>query len=91
MDSVFRIVQGEPPTETYILNQWGLMTRAGIDTWTTYIAENGDHYDHDNMRWSGQALMNSVTPLLWKDVERTVGLNAGGPAVFKCILEKFKL
>ena len=35
--------------------------------------------------------MNSVSPLLWKDVERSVGLDADGPTIFKCILDKVQV
>ena len=91
MDSVFRVYNVDAQTETYLLKQWGGFSKDRLTVWIEWLVRNNDQYDQDNLRWSGKALMNSVSPILWRDVERTVGLDASGPVIFKCILDKVQV
>jgi hypothetical protein len=38
-------------------------------------------YDLDNQRWSGKAILNSITLALWEMAEKDIGVNTSRPIV----------
>jgi hypothetical protein len=47
-------------------------------------------YDLDNLRWSGKAVLNSVSLELWETVEKDLGADAVGPEVFTAVVYKLQ-
>ena len=48
------------------------------------------YYDLDNLTWSGRAISNSVTPALWKSIEKDLSIDASGPEIFSMLIMKQK-
>ena len=47
-------------------------------------------WDLDNIQWSGEALQNSISNGLWRQIERDLDDHATGTEVFKAILMKYR-
>jgi hypothetical protein len=95
LDSVFRVYDGEADTETYLLTDWGSANpehSSGVphpdDGDNTKDTQQVCDYDHDNLKWSGKAILNSVSLELWETAEKdlgadTVGLEVSAAVVYK--------
>jgi hypothetical protein len=47
-------------------------------------------YDLDNLKWSGKAILNSMSLPLWEIVERDLGVDASGPEAFAAVVYKLQ-
>jgi hypothetical protein len=47
-------------------------------------------YDLDNLKWSGKAILNSVTLPLWETVKKDLGVDASGPKAFVAVVYKLQ-
>ncbi len=47
-------------------------------------------YDIDNLKWSGKAVMNSITLDLWETIEKDVGIGANGPLTYAAVIAKIQ-
>ena len=45
-------------------------------------------YNLDNLKWSGKAMINSISQYLWQCIEKEVGYSATGPEIFVSVVEK---
>ena len=105
MDTVFRIMTKQGTVETYILQDWGEADKEMVKEWVNELKEDGVEfmsstgtvsrsnvctYDQDNLKWSGKALVNSISLELWNSIEKEVGYGATGPEVFIAILDKMQ-
>jgi hypothetical protein len=48
------------------------------------------NYDLDNLKWSGKAILNSVTLPLWETVKKDLNVDASGPKAFAAVVYKLQ-
>jgi hypothetical protein len=92
MDTVFRVMDSTLTTETYMLNQWGEMTRDSVATWVASLeaglgtATVPCAYDRANLTNSGEMIKNSISIDMWSQIEREIPHDATGPEVLMAII-----
>jgi hypothetical protein len=47
-------------------------------------------HDIDNLKWSGKAIMNSISLDLWETVEKDVGVGSNGPVTCAAVISKIQ-
>jgi hypothetical protein len=100
MDTVFHVFDGQTNTETYLLTDWGSASPAKIEAWVATLRTGVPKpdgtllppcdYDLDNLKWSGKAILNSVSLPLWETVEKDLGVDASGPEAFAAVVYKLQ-
>ena len=92
LDTVFYVYENHTDTDTYLLTDWVSTIPANIEAWVATLHTGVprmdgtvspwcDH-DLDNLKWSGQVILNNVSPPLWETVEKDLGIDATGPKAF---------
>ncbi len=67
MDTVFHVWNQSTEEEIYLLDDWGKATKARAIAWTRSLLTTGVgdsevcEWDRDNLRWSGRAVLASIT------------------------------
>jgi hypothetical protein len=71
MDTVFYVLDPVTNSETYLLSKWGSASPTKIETWVAALwsgvlkSDGTCHpvcdYDFDNLKWSGKAILSSIT------------------------------
>ena len=81
------------------LDEWGHIAAADVkdqvEEFTTGIYTAGStttrnnvcRFDQDNLQWSGQFIMNSISLPLWQIIERETGPDLTGPEAFHAIIQ----
>ena len=101
MDTVMRIYNASTQQELYMLSSehWGRIAASDVTEqvveYTTGVYQHGSTtqrnpscaFDRDNLRWSGQFIMNSITLPLWQLIERETGPEPTGPEAFYAIIQ----
>ena len=101
MEGVFNIVQADG-TKVNMLTSPGMVSTTMVDTWCADLLTNGVQdpasttanltvcpMDGVNMRWSGEALLNSCTETLKQDLKLAVSLDmCTGPYLLCALLHK---
>ena len=103
MDTVFHVYDPATDKEEYLLKEWGGARMDEITVWIARLKQGIKHLDHegndvtdpcpydlDNLKWSGKAIMNSITLELWETIEKDLGADADGPEVFGTIISKLQ-
>jgi transcriptional regulator NrdR family protein len=100
LDTVFYVYDGQTDTETYLLTDWGSASPAKIEKWVATLRAGVPRmdgtisprcdYDLDNLKWSGKAILNSVSLPLWETVEKDLGVDASGPEAFAAVVYKLQ-
>ncbi len=95
MDTVFCIYDSAKDSEVYLLQDWGSSDPLKVSTWeATIIAGIGTappcEYDIDNLKWSGKAIMNSISLDLWETIEKDVGVGSNGPVTYAAVISKIQ-
>jgi hypothetical protein len=102
LDTVFYVYDRQTDSETYLLTDWGSASPTKIEAWVATLragvptgAADGSllppcDYDLDNLKWSGKAILNSVTLPLWETVEKDLGVDASGPEAFAAVVYKLQ-
>ena len=80
----------------YILEDWGSASKAQLKKWVKTLLIDGVggtnpcQFDEQNLNWSAEAIMDSISPSLWTSVEKATGTETTGPEVFITIVEKLQ-
>jgi hypothetical protein len=100
LDTVFHIYDGRTDSETYLLTNWGSASPAKIEAWVATLHAGVPktagtlsppcNYNLDNLKWSGKAILNSVTFALWETVKKDLGVDASGPEAFTTVVYKLQ-
>ena len=100
LDTVFYVYDRQTDSETYLLTDWGSASPAKITAWVATLRagvpkDDGTisppcDYDLDNLKWSGKAILNSVSLPLWETVEKDLGVDASGPEAFAAVVYKLQ-
>jgi hypothetical protein len=100
MDTVFYVFDPVTNSETYLLSEWGSASPTKIDAWVTTLRSGVPKpdgtllpvcdYDGDNLKWSGKAILSSITLALWETVEKDLGVDASGPEAFASVISKLQ-
>jgi hypothetical protein len=100
LDTVFYIYDGQTDSETYLLTDWGSASPAKIESWVATLRAGVPktdgtllppcNYDLDNLKWSGKAILNSITLPLWETVEKDLGVDGSGPEAFAAVVYKLQ-
>jgi hypothetical protein len=100
MDTVFHIYDWRTDSKVYLLTDWGSASPVKIEEWVATLRAgitqaNGINlppcnYDLDNLKWSGNAILNSVSLPLWETVEKDLGVDASGPEAFAAVVYKLQ-
>jgi hypothetical protein len=100
MDIIFHVYDWETNSETYLLTDWGSASPAKIEAWVATLRAGVPkpdgtllppcNYDLDNLKWSGKAILNTVSLPLWETVEKDLGVDATGPEAFAAVVYKLQ-
>jgi hypothetical protein len=100
LDTVFHVYDWKTNSEVYLLTDWGSASPAKIEAWVATLragVTQADgttldpcNYDLDNLKWSGKAILNSVSLPLWETVEKDLGVDASGPEAFAAVVYKLQ-
>ncbi len=100
MDTIFHVFDAPTNSEIYLLTDWGSASVATIEAWVPTLRSgvpNPDgtiqavcDYDLDNLKWSGKAILNSITLALWETVEKDLGVDTSGPKAFASVVFKLQ-
>jgi hypothetical protein len=100
MDTVFYVFDPVTNSEIYLLSEWGSASPTKIDAWVTTLRSGVPKpdgtllpvcdYDGDNLKWSGKAILSSITLALWETVEKDLGVDASGPEAFASVISKLQ-
>jgi hypothetical protein len=100
MDTVFHVYDWSTDSEVYLLTDWGSASPVKIEAWVATLragVPKADgttrapcNYDLDNLKWSGKAILNSVSLPLWETIEKDLGVDASGPEVFAAVVYKLQ-
>jgi hypothetical protein len=100
LDSVFYVYDGQTDSETYLLTNWGSASPTKIEAWVAtlhagVLKTDGTvlppcDYDLDNLKWSGKAVLNSVSLPLWETVGKDLGVHGSGPKAFIAVVYKLQ-
>ncbi len=95
MDTVFRIFDTSSNSEIYLLQDWGSADPISVAAWETSLLSGIDNlpvcdYDVDNLKWSGKAIMNSISLDLWETIEKDVGVGSNGPLTYAAVISKIQ-
>ena len=96
LDSVFRMFNYKNGKEYYLLEKWSEIKKPNqIENWVRQLKQGLKisqdkrlpvcSNDLENLGWSGEALQNSISNSLWRQIERDLDTHATGPEVFKAI------
>ena len=91
-DMVFHIYNANKDTKDYILNTWDKYRRELVDDWVTKVTEGIGIlppccFDLQNLKTSGQAVLNSINTNVWARIENILAHITSGPQVFAAVLE----
>jgi hypothetical protein len=96
LDTVFCVYHALTNTEINILIDWGSISADDVLAWVTELQTGVSHtdgttlpvcsYDLDNLKWSGRAVLNSITVALWDTLETQIGVDATGPEAYIAII-----
>jgi hypothetical protein len=101
MDTVFRIYDVTQTTaEKYLISHWGTITMEQVTTWLKALTETGVRtgpdptdvealceFDADNLTWSGDMVVSSISDKFWRDIERSLTTRTG-PEVFYVVVRR---
>lgn len=95
MDTVFRIYDSDNNTEVYLLQDWGSADPIKAATWEESLMVGIGtlppcEYDIDNLKWSGKAIMNSISLDLWETIEKDYGVGSNGPVTYAAVISKIQ-
>lgn len=100
MDTVFHVYDASAGTEVYLLADWGSASPSTIESWVATLRKGVPDvdgsllpicdYDLDNLKWSGKAILNSITLALWETVEKDLGVDTSGPEAFASVVSKLQ-
>jgi hypothetical protein len=100
LDTVFYVYDAQTDSEIYLLTDWGSASPAKIETWVSTLRAGVPKtdgtlsppcdYDLDNLKWSGKAILNSISLPLWETVEKDLGVDASGPEAFAAVVYKLQ-
>jgi hypothetical protein len=101
MDTTFDVYDWKTNSETYLLlTDWGSASPAKIEAWVATLRAKVPKaagtllppcdYNLDNLKWSGKAILNSVSLPLWETVEKDLGVDATGPEAFAAVVYKLQ-
>lgn len=96
MDTVFHIYNSNTGSELFLLKDWGSTSLERVAAWeatlTSGVSESPScNYDINNLKWSGKAIMNSITLDLWETIEKDVGIRANGLTTYAAVIAKLQL
>jgi hypothetical protein len=96
LDTVFYVYDGQTNSETYLLTDWGSASPAKVKAWVATLCArvpktDGNvslpcNYDLDNLKWSGKAILNSVTLPLWERLKKELDVDASRPKAFAAVV-----
>ena len=88
LDTVFYVYNELTQSKTYLLTDWGSASPAKIEVWVATLHAGVPsidktllpvcNYDLSNLKWSGKAILNSVTLPLWETVKKDLGVDTSG-------------
>jgi hypothetical protein len=100
LDTVFYVYDWQTDSKVYLLTDWGSASPAKIQAWVAMmragVPQAGGtilppcNYDLDNLKWSGKAILNSMSLPLWEMVEKNLGVDAFGPEAFAAVVYKLQ-
>jgi hypothetical protein len=100
MDTIFHVYDWKTNSKTHLLTDWGSASPAKIEAWVATLlasVRKADgtllppcHSDLDNLKWSGKAILNSVSLPLWRMVEKDLGVDATRPEAFTSVVYKLE-
>jgi hypothetical protein len=100
LDTVFYIYDGLTDSKTYLLTNWGSARPAKIEAWVATLhagvpktdgtVYSPCDYNLDNLKWSGKAILNSVSLPLWETVENDLCVHGSGPKAFAAVVYKLQ-
>ena len=93
-DSIFRIYNPSENKEIYLLKDWGKASSEIVEPLVdmleagTLSEDEPFPHDLDNLRWSGKAILNSITQELWLRIEKElpVGKETTGPHALAAVV-----
>ena len=97
MDTVFHVLEFVNVTETYLLTNWGGVSPEMLFTWINVLQRGSIaanitpcRFDQDNLRWSAEAIKNSITTRLYEEIESDLEFGATGPEIFYAIVRRLQ-
>ena len=101
MDTVFRIYDHTQVTrEKYIITHWGTITMEEVKAWLKCLTETGVRtgpdptdveplcdFDADNLTWSGDMIVNSISDKFWRDIQHSI-ITKACPEVFCLVVRR---
>jgi hypothetical protein len=96
MDTILHVYDWKTNYETYLLTDWGSKIEAWVATLRAGVPKADGtllppyDYDLDNLKWSGKAILNSVSLPLWETVEKDLGVDVTGPEAFAAVVYKLQ-
>jgi hypothetical protein len=89
LDTVFHVYDWQTDSKVYLLTDWGSTSPAKSEAWVAtlqagVLQPDGTtlppcDYNLDNLKWSGKAILNSVSLALWETVKKDLGMDTSGP------------
>ena len=88
LDSVFWLFCGTATarTQSYIIRDYARYDYEQVRVEVDDLLANGNAYDHTNLEWSGEAILNSVGPTLLGDLQKFLTEEIYGPLVFMRVM-----
>ena len=70
------------------MDDWGSATPERVEDFVKDIQNMGCPYDQDNLRWSGEAVLGSISLDLWQRIEKELPTDGDvtGPQVLAAIV-----
>jgi hypothetical protein len=95
LDTVFCMYDSVKDSEVYLLVDWGSADSIQVVIWESQLLSGVGglppcKYDMDNLKWSGKAIMNSISLDLWETIEKEVGVGASGPMTYAAVICKIQ-
>ena len=93
MDTVIRIFDPVRNTEIYLLKDWGPAKPDQVVAWENLVltriggAPVCDYYV-DNLKWIGEAILNSISLDLWESIEKYLLIKGNGPDTYAAVNSK---
>jgi hypothetical protein len=73
-----------------MLDEWNKFTPSQVLTWLQNSRATFDEWDTQNLRTSGHALIQSITPELKRRIMNTLGTRRDGPLVLAAIIAEYQ-
>ena len=99
VDSVFLLYDPTKPTqEVSLFEQWGSVEKSEVRKWVKDLREDGVvksntarepvcQWDLNNLDWSGDMVMKSLSFKMWREIENKLA-DTSGPEIFKVALDR---